>query len=272
MPPTVDGFLLLGWMEKDEAVRWLTKECQFEDPLSENEAVKKWLQYRDAVAALPERSPEPPKRESIPSSLKSITAGFLTKLRGPEVLDVLNIHPMDLRVYQLYVVADRANHHAKQLGGKEWAHCCLPVERPTTQMPVRSENGTIKVNIPHAEHLFTLGPQGFVIQQGGGFVSVCDLQGRMLLKAGYHRSFAFCRSLKKEPEAKEKSLLVALTNSLPLQLSPDFPMQGLRTMVLGSRPPLLSDFLDESLAMPVKLRKKRYEMHINVQVVPIDET
>jgi hypothetical protein len=63
-----------------------------------------------------------------------------------------------------------------------------------------------------------------------------------------------------------------LTKTVPPQLAADFPTQGLRTTVLGSRPPLFSDFLDESLAMKVTLKKKRFEMHIKVNLVPVDVT
>jgi hypothetical protein len=139
-------------------------------------------------------------------------------------------------------------------------------------MQLRTEGDVIKVSLPHGEHMFAAVPGGFTIQQGGGFISVCETAGRMVLKAGYHRSFAFSRCLRKDPEAKDKSLLVAVTNTLPPPLLPAFPKQGLRTTVLGSRAPLLSDFFDDSLAMAVKLLKKRFEMHIRVGVVGVNET
>jgi hypothetical protein len=272
MPPTVDGYLLLGWMEKDEAVYWLMNDCWFDPPLSDQQAIEIWEKYRKAVEALPERNVKKPEQFPIPPSLQTIVNNFILRTRGSEVTGVANINPLGLLVYQLYVVADRADHHAKKLGGKEWAECCLQLERPLAQMPLRSENEIIKVTLPHGEHMFAAGPGGFGIQQGAGWISVCEMQGRLILKAGYHRSFACSRRLMKEPEAKERSLLVAVTNTLPPPLLPTFPKQGLRTTVLGSRAPLLSDFFDESLAMAVKLRRKRYEMHIRVAVVGVNET
>jgi hypothetical protein len=272
MPRTVDGLLLLGWMGKEEAVRWLTKDCFFDNPLTNQQSEELWEKYKNAVDGLPERKPEKPKSLPIPPSAQAIVDNFLARTRGPEVLGVINIDPTNLLVYQMYVVADRADHHARQLGGNQWVRNCLQLDRPTAQMPLRMEDDTIKVNLPHPEHMFSCVPGGFQIQQGGGFISVCDVEGRMLLKAGYHRTFAFARSRTKEPDAKDRSLFVAVTKTVPPQLLANFPTQGLRTTVLGSRPPLLSDFFDESLAMAVKLRKKRYEMHIKVNVVPIDET
>jgi hypothetical protein len=271
MPPTVDGFLLVGWMEKDEAVHWLTQDCWFDPALSDGQAEETWHKYKAVVDALGERKPVAPKRLPIPSTAQPIVNNFRMRTRGPEVLDIINIDPRELFIYQLYVVADRADHHARQLSGDQWHRNCLQIDRPNNPMPLRLDAGVIKVGLPHAEHLFAAVPGGFQIQQGGGFISVCEVEGRMVLKAGYHRSFAFSRARIKEPEAKDRSLLVAVTKTVPPQLLADFPKQGLRTTVLGSRAPLFSDFFSEALAMPVKLRKKRYEMHINVSVVPINE-
>lgn len=257
-------------MEKDDALRWLRQDCWFAPALTEDQALEIWGRYKKVVEALPERKIDPPKRHPIGAPHKGTVQEFLNRFRGPEVLDVICLDPRELLVYQLYVVGDRADDHANHLGGAAWAKLCLQMERPGTQMALRMDGGIIKVQLPHAEHLFTLQPQGFVIQQGGGFISVCEVEGRMLLKAGYHRSFAFSRALMKDPDAKEKSLLVALTKTVPREISADFPKQGLRTTVLGSRPPVFSDFFDVSLAMEVKLRKKRYEMHIKVDVVAID--
>jgi hypothetical protein len=130
------------------------------------------------------------------------------------------------------------------------------------------EDNAVKVTLPHGEHMLGLRPDGaFEIQQGGGYVCVCEINGRMVLKAGYHRSFAFARAAANAPDAKDKSLLVALTATAPFQLSPQCPTQGLRTTVLGSRPPLFADFFDDSLAMTVKLRRKKYEMHVRFEQV-----
>jgi hypothetical protein len=271
MPKTLDAVILPGFMEKDEAVAYLREQCSFEPQLTIAQAEEIWTKYKAVVDKLPERKPQHPKKLPIPEQYKTVVAEFLRITKGPEVLDVFNIDPSDLVVYQLYVVTDRADHHAKTIKSKEWAKCCLELNRPVSQMPLRNDAGVIKVILPHAEHMFSLMQDGaFRIQQGGGFITVCEVNGRMLLKAGYHRSFAFSRLVRKEPDAKDKSLLVALTKTVPPVLLPDFPKQGLRTTVLGSRPPVFSDFFDESLAMAVKLRKKKFEMHIKVDLVQVD--
>jgi hypothetical protein len=162
-------------------------------------------------------------------------------------------------IYQFYVAVDRANQHAQNIGNNDWTKACLQLDRPISQLPIRLEDNAIK---------FALRPDGaFQIQQTGGFICVCEINGRMILKAGYHRSFALARAAMNAPEASDTSLLVALTATAPPQLSPQFPTQGLRTTVLGSRPPLFSDFFNSSLAMRVRFRRKKFEYHIRFEQV-----
>jgi hypothetical protein len=267
MPSIVDGIILPGWMERDEAVGWLRQNCWFDPQLTEAQAEEIWLRYRDRVNALPERNIQPPQRSPIPAAQRQLVNQFMARFHGPEVLDVININPLDLVAYQRYVVADRCNHHVQQAGA--WARKFLVIDRPSANLPGRIENGALKFSLPHAEHLIALLPDGAIrIQQLDGYVAVAEIGGRVFLKAGYHRSFAFSRAVMNEPDASEKCALVALTRSLPPDLAPNCPNQGLRTMVLGTRPALLRDFFDRDLAMEVKLRKKIWEAHI--QIIPVD--
>ena len=267
MPNTLDGILLLGWMEKSEALSWLMEHCWFDPALTPMEAEALWEKYRAVAQALPDPRPIPKiQRRPIPALAQPHVKQFLARHKGPEVLDVLNVDPRELVIYQFYVAVSRSDEHIKN-GSKAWAQTCLQIDRPPSNLPIRSEGNIIKISLPHGEHGLALQPDGaFRIQQGGGFVAVCELNGRILLKAGYHRSFATARGVN-APDANETSLLVALTATAPPQLSAQLPTQGLRTLVFGSRPPLFSDFLDESLAMRVKLRKKKYEAHIRFEQI-----
>lgn len=267
MPNTLDGIVLLGWMEKAEAVAWLQESCWFDPQLSQKQAEDLWEKYHAAVEALANpRQLVPPRRMKIPLSSEFHVKQFLARHRGPEVLDVWNVDPSNLVVYQFYVAVDRSDHHAKTFG-KDWIQTCLQIDRPGSPLPIRSEGNVIKLSLPHAEHGLVIQSDGaFRIQQGAGFISLCEINGRTILKAGYHRSFAALRAMN-APDAKDTLLLVALTATAPPQLSAQLPMQGLKAVVFGSRPPLFSDFLDDSLAIKVKLRKKKYEAHIRFEQV-----
>jgi hypothetical protein len=270
--PTVDARILLGWMDRDEAIAHLQNDCVFDAaPLTEQDAENLWRPFRDRVENLPERVIQPPKSFPIPPAHRHLVNNFLLRTRGPEVIDVLNINPAELVAYQKYVVIDRVDHHHQQVG--DWCKKTLLLDRPSAQINLRVENGTIKAGLTHGEYVFEFHQRdgAFRIVQGGGFVSAVNVDGRLVLRAGYHRSFGFVRAVRNELDAKDKCVLVALTRTVPAQLLPGWPQPGLRTMVLGPRPPLFSDFFADDFAMTVKLRKKRYEMHIKAEVHAVDE-
>lgn len=129
--------------------------------------------------------------------------------------------------------------------------------------------GEVRVEIPHAEfHLNVDSVKGINIQPFAGYISATAYDQRLLLGAGYHRTFAFIDSHR--PDAIDLPLVVALTTDADFMLSAACPNQGVRDMVRGLRPPTFADFFDARLAMPVRLRKKRFEMWIHANLVSID--
>ena len=69
------------------------------------------------------------------------------------------------------------------------------------------------------------------------------------------------------PEQNDRSVLAALTTEAGLVVATNQP---LRDLLLGERPALLGDFFDERLCIEVELRRKRFELHIRVQVAQIN--
>ncbi len=92
----------------------------------------------------------------------------------------------------------------------------------------------------------------------------------MMLWAGYHRSYA--RMLSIAPDAIDRSLVVALTRDGVLKVLPGSPNHGELKMLTGARPPLFGDFFDARFFMNVRLRKRRFELRVRAELVPIDET
>jgi hypothetical protein len=92
----------------------------------------------------------------------------------------------------------------------------------------------------------------------------------MMLWAGYHRSYA--RMLSIAPDAMDRSLVVALTKDADLKVSTGSPNHGERKILTGPRPPLFGDFFDARFFMNVKLRKRRFELRVRAELVPVDET
>jgi hypothetical protein len=131
MPKSVDGKILLGWMIESEAVPYLQKECLFDPPLLEQQARDLWIQYRDRVAALPERIVHPPVRHPLPNSCKKHAAAFLQKLKGPEVLDVI-------RPARLYPPPAGTGSSLAQGPAYSGGHGPAPAPVPHRRLPARN--------------------------------------------------------------------------------------------------------------------------------------
>lgn len=270
---TVDGIVLLGWMEENEAVAYLSEQCLFDPQIAEAEARAYWRKYRDAVETLSGRLVEIPKRQEMSKAEADAARSFRQRhCTSANILDVVKVDPYELIVHQLNVATGLSDGYAAGLGGKRgWVEECLLAER-SPNVTYRMDNEGFHLDLPHNEFAFQANPQNgtFGLAQHARFVSVCEFEGRMLLVAGYHRSFAFVRTARTENalDAMARSIVVALTTDVPARLSQASPKTGLYATLTGNRPPLFGDFFDDSVCMKVKLRKKRYE--IRVQTLALD--
>ncbi len=276
MPPqTVAAIVLLGWMERDAATRYLRDECVFDPPMTEEQAKNLWAQYRNAVEALPERDIRAPGRLLLSDAEAEGCGRFLAfhRQRGrlSPILDVVKVNPMGLVAWQNYVVLDRAQAYMEHADARTWGvRTCLALPGPGGNIRLRCGLNNVTAEIPHSEFCFTYVPNsGFQIMEHARHVSITAFHDRMLLFSGYHRSYA--RMASANPEGRERSLLAALTTDGEFLVSPDSPNQGLRAMLYGPRPPLFADFFDERFFIRVKLRKRRFELRIQAQVMAIDE-
>src|ERR1700693_6239187 len=125
MPNTFDGIVLLGWMEKSEAISYLLEHCCFDPQLTNQQAEELWERFRQTVEQLPERNANSPVRRPVPQSSQAWVNQFMGAFRGPEVLDVINVDPRELAIYQFYVAVDRSDDHARNLGKNRWTEACL---------------------------------------------------------------------------------------------------------------------------------------------------
>ena len=271
----LEARVLLGWMDRDLAVKFLTEDCEFDPPLTKERAAELWAEFQARVTALPPRTVTAPAR--IPLTEQCEIDGkreFLRRFRAAaNVLDVIKIDPSNLIVHQLYVVTERSRQYeARVQTPNGWVRECLLGDgaNSNVQLQIQSGMNLANVQLPHAEFSFSFAPQvGFQIQQFARHVTVTEFGDRMLLWAGYHRSFARMASI--APDAIERSLVVALTTDGVFKVSPASPNQGEREMLTGDRPPFFGDFLDPRFFMSVPLRKKRFELQIRAQIVSIDD-
>jgi hypothetical protein len=275
-------------MERDKAIEYLRNECVFDPPLTEHQAEALWVRYHDEVVALGSRDCASPPRQPLDAAEQAAANTFVSFFRGlpggaPNMREWIKIDPRQLVVHQLCVVLDRSRGYQRSISTPAgWRRMCLDPSIPPPR-PIRLHGclGGIEYEIPHMEFMAIFSqeqivtPTGPVMgmcispQESAKYVTVCEFQGRTILWAGYHRSFA--RMVMTADDAIARSLPMVLTTDADFLISPASPNQGLRDMITGPTPPLFGDFLDERFFIAVNLRKRKYLLRVTSQVVPVDD-
>ena len=117
--PILMGVALLGWMEREQAIRFLTEDCWFENPLTETGAELFWQRVA--------RSSREPARTGSPGSgtnpaqrvEREHAERFLEFLNGLGVrnVQVIKMDPMQLVVAQYHIAIDVAAAYAELPAG-----------------------------------------------------------------------------------------------------------------------------------------------------------
>ena len=212
-PQLVRGKLLLGWMPRDEAMKTLLKFCVFSSPITEREAEHLWMEYRGKVAALLPRKCALPANAGMSLAEKLKIKKFMKEVRrkgGTNVRRVLKIDAMALVVHQHQIILDRAEaYRAAMKSESEKARLCLGLGLEAAVSRVRNEAGVVIIELPHAEFGCRIHRNGQIeLQEAARFISVADLSDRMMLWAGYHRTYDVASQA--SPDATERVLLVTL--------------------------------------------------------------
>jgi hypothetical protein len=270
VPRTMPAKVLLGWLPKEAALQ-LLNDCVFNEPITPEQAERLWSQYRDRVAALPERDCNAPVSVPLTREEKTLADNFMQFHRqNANVREVIKINPLNLVTHQPYVNLDQSGkYRADATNASRYAKHSLAIAQGTNNMQIQSGLNLMDVQVPHGEFAFVFNQQvsQFQVLELARHVSVTRFQERMLLWAGYHRSYAFITN--ENPEGIERSLLVALTTDADFLVSPHSPNQGLRAVICGLRPPFFRDFLDRDLFMDVNLKRKRWVLQVRSACVGI---
>ncbi len=296
-PGTIVGVALLGWMEKQQAIRFLTEDCLFEPALSAGSAESLWLQSRERAASIPERACSAPQEVPLTPAEIDHAEKFLQYLSdlGMNGVKVIKVDPMQLVVVQYSIAVERA---ATYVGGSEtdanWTATSLPLSSgsPPLEMTFTRRNldTDIVIDLPHAEYIFGVnmgtavdGATGLNgLRQGSfgpkelmGHVSTLRVNGRLAVGKGYHRLYA--RIAATEGRMPDRLSVVALEPGTMTAPAPQPNEEGAAIEesatglnVFGSRPALLADFFTEGLVTQVYLRRKRYQLQISSRWVAVD--
>ncbi len=265
---SVNAKLLLGWMEEAEAMNWLLREYRGDNPFNEATARELWQEYQARVAALPPRACVPPACIAGRKHNEQYEENcFLAKFsKDPTIVRVVKLDdPGKLVIHQLVIVLPKSEGYlpAMQDERKRVRTCLGRGLNFTGVHPQARRDGNRLIKpVPHAEFVVTsVGRQDFALRELNRHISVKEYNGRMLLAAGYHR--VYISMYRKVPEDTVLPLFAAVETDADGFFSVASKLPFKRDLVLGPRPPLLSDFFDETLCIRLPLRKCRVEIYVD---------
>jgi tetratricopeptide (TPR) repeat protein len=262
------GRALLGWMDREQAVKFLMQDCLFSAPLTSGDAEEIWESHKAMVENLAPAEPPADKLAMSAADLKAARK-FRNKYPGAVgLVDFVRLNPMDLVVHQLWISTAISNRYRESVTPDKWLKTALLDPPSNPLLKSRSAGDNITFDLPHAEFFLTVPsqPNEIRVSEGDGFVTVALHAGRALLLRGYHRTFA-CAQFAREAVNAPHGVLFAVSNQLE---SIGSMADEVLNMMTGPRPPRIADFFDDRFFLPVTLRKRRYQMRIHCEVAEID--
>lgn len=263
---------LIGWMDREQALKFLLEDCLFSPSLTLGDAEEIWASRKAIVQGLPAGEPDPQRK--LPLSAADLKAARKFRSRHPEaqyVVDFVKLNPMDLVVHQLWVSTAIADRYRDRVTPDKWLQTALLDPPLNPRLKAWREGNTILFDLPHGE-FFLAGPlqtsEQIRVSEADAFVTVALHANRALLLRGYHRSFA-CAQFCLEAANAPHGVLFGVSNQLASMGS---DADEVRRMMEAPRPPRMADWFDNRLSLPVTLRRQRYRMRIHYEVTRTYET
>jgi tetratricopeptide (TPR) repeat protein len=257
-------------MTLEEATRFLTRDCVFSNPISTGAAEEIWRRHRSIVESMPGACAS--LQSILPMSdtdLKAARKFRSRHAREHSVVDVVRLNPMDLVVHQHWISPTLAEKYQSSTAPERWFQTALLDPPSSAPQTARRDGNSVVFDLPHSEFLLggPSGPQGLLqVCEPKAFVTVAFHANRAVLVSGYHRAFALVKHLL-EAVNPPRGVLFAVSNALDLMGS---DADDVRALMEQPRPPRLADFFDPQVYFPVTLRKRRYQMRIQYEVVEVE--
>jgi len=264
------GKVLLGWMTRDRAVKYLGDECLFDPPLTQQQAEALWEEKKAVVEKMGPRPAPSPKRLEMTAPERETSVKFISFARrqpggSPQIQGVIKVDPQGLACQQLCITLDQANAYTNDIHSETWAaRNCLATQGALAGLNYAAVPNGWNFNLPHGEFQFVFNGQVFGVTECAPYISVCVLKGRTVLWSGYHRCYA--RIANADLATMDSSVLAVVRTNGEEALSTN---PALRDQILGDRPPLLGDFLDDRFCMEVEVRRMRYQLQVRAEVAKI---
>jgi Flp pilus assembly protein TadD len=262
---------LLGWMDREQALKFLMEDCLFSPPLTLRFAAEIWEFYRSIVKNSVSEESGPGRK--LPLSAADLKAARKFRSKHPDahyVVDFVRLNPMDLVVHQLWISTDISERYKDRVTPDKWLQTALLDPPSNSRSMWRREGNTIFFDLPHAE-FFLAGPlqpnEQMQVSEADGFITVALHADRALLLRGYHRAFA-CAQFALGAVNAPHGVLFGVSNQMDSMGS---DADDVRRTMEGPRPPRMADWFDDRLFLPVTLRRRRYRMRIHYEVAEIGE-
>jgi hypothetical protein len=264
---------LLAWMNEEQAaLALLGREPAPGEDISEQRRI--WQKAKAVLMRRPPYRRSTPVFSKLPRSLKYKAASFQNR---PDVIAALHsldwtlgiVDLRDLLSYQWNVADQDALKRAEAVDPKDpdtLFSFCLPeqgnqmgvmgrIDQDRTGITVSSRDPNLRIGMPAITNVHLAAAPGrpgkkerfvgFPIHFGSPFIKVAEYNGRWLLCDGYHRSYALLRrSIHKIPCVFIKARDLGETGAA----RPAFVPQE---TLYGDRPPLVADFLEDSVSVTV---------------------
>ena len=262
--PRQDVRVLLGWMERDEAIATQLGSrlpTQGEDVGAQ---LNRWTDAQRAVAARPAYDLQTPVLDPLPEQLRQRGEAFLRRpdVAGPYAGWDIAVGMADLTKalsFQKLVTADAVERVAAidPHDENELFSFCLPDPVDQIQVPASLDQDGRGFAISSANpNLRLLGGQlaningsqfyGFAMGFGSTYVQVVEFQGRWFVRDGYHRCYGLLRS------GVDHIPCLFIRAQNVQQFAGTAPGFFRWDIIFGARPPYLRDFLDDSVAETVQ--------------------
>lgn len=263
LPAAQDGRILPGWMEREQAIRFLTEDCLFDSPLRTSAAAEIWEPFRAIVEKLQFEPAPPLRRPALSEADQKIVRKVRRQPDTAPPADLIKLNPLEVTLGRLWVSTTAAERYRDRVTPDKWPYIALIAPPATAGVSWGRDQDAVFFDLPHGDYwLSDPQPDGHIRLSEADRVVAAALYGdQALLLRGYHRAFACARAAVEGANAP-RGVLFAVSPA---------PVEGpAKRLADLARPPRMGDFFDDRLFLPVKLRTKRYRMRVRYAVSEVE--